>query len=180
MKDACVSIVKRPMGDTSKAAFTLLEILMALAVVGLLSTAIIGFSSHLLTSKPISADDVFWQASQAARKAALEFGKEERLSFDPKAKAFQIADGINSKSIEVKGGGDDLGVDFLSTQASASSMLIAGALVQSGGMPYVTFYPDGTCVPFQVQIRTRTGAHVLATDPWTCARVINPPPVSGF
>lgn len=180
MKDACVSIVKRPLRDTSQGAFTLLEILMALAVVGLLSTAIIGFSSHLLSNKPVSADDVFWQASQAARKAALEYGKDERLSFDPKIKSFLISDGINSQSIEVKGGGDDLGVDFLSTQASTSSMLVGGALVQSGGMPYVTFYSDGTCSPFQVQIRMRSGAHMLAIDPWTCARVINPPPVPGF
>jgi prepilin-type N-terminal cleavage/methylation domain-containing protein len=180
VKDELALISQRPYSDTWKRGFTLLEILMALAVVGLLSSAIIGFSTHLLAGKPSTPDDVFWQATQAARKAALEFGKDERLSFDPKTKTFSIADGINTKTLQVKSGADDLQVNFLSTQSASSSMLIAGTVIQTGGMLYVTFYSDGTCIPFQAQIRTRGGAHVLAIDPWTCARVLNPPPNSGF
>jgi len=180
VKDDRVLISQSPFSDNSQRGFTLLEILMALAVVGLLSAAIIGFSTHLLAGKPSTPDDVFWEATQAARKAALEYGKSERLSFDAKTKTFVITDGINSKTLQVKSGGDDLGIDFISTQTSSSSMLIGGALVQSGGMPYVTFYSDGTCIPFQVQVRTRGGAHIQGIDPWTCARVLNRPPNAGF
>jgi hypothetical protein len=39
-------------------------------------------------------------------------------------------------------------------------------------MPSVTFYDDGTCTPFRVQLRTNAGAHMLTIDPWTCAPVL--------
>lgn len=155
--------------------FTLLEILLAIAVIGLIATSVIGMSSHLLTAKPATPDDVFWQASQAARKAALKTGRDQTLSFDPKTRTFIVNDGTASSSFAVLAASEDLAVDFLSTQAGASAMLLGGTLVQTQTIPSVTFYSDGTCVPFQVQIRARGAAHVLSIDPWTCARVLTPP-----
>lgn len=155
--------------------FTLLEILLAIAVIGLLATTVIGLSAHLLTAKPSTPDDVFWQACQAARKAALESGRDEVLSFDPKAKAFSVGDGTAAKTFPIPAAADDLAVDFLTTQNGASAMLLGGTLVQTQTIPSVTFFGDGTCVPFQVQFRARGAAHVQSIDPWTCARVLTPP-----
>ncbi len=159
----------------TREGFTLLEILLAIAVIGLVSTTVIGISAHLLTAKPSTPDDVFWQACRAARKAALETGHDETLSFDPKTKAFSVSDGTASKGFAIRLASDDLAVDFLTTQGGSSAMLLGGTLVQTQTIPSVAFYGDGTCVPFQVQFRSKGAAHVQSIDPWTCAQVLTPP-----
>ena len=153
-----------------RAGFTLLEVLLAIAVIGLLASAIIGASSRLLTERPTSPDDVFWQACQNARKSALQAGRDQRLTFDPKTKTFVVSDGTGPRTLPVPDPAGDLAVDFLPTQGGNSTMLLGGTLVETRTMPYVTFYSDGTCVPFQVQLRFRGGSHVQSIDPWTCAR----------
>ena len=154
-------------------AFTLLEIVLAIAVIALISTTIIGASAKLLSAKSVAPDDVFWQACAAARRAALQSDQETRLSFDQKAMAFKVSAGASAKSFPIAGGvANDVGVDFLTGQAGASASLIGGTLVETQANPYVTFFPDGTCVAFRVQIRFKTGAHTLAVDPWTCARML--------
>ena len=158
--------------------FTLLEILLAIAVIGLLATTVIGVSAHLVTAKPSSPDDVFWQACQAARRAALVSGRDQTLSFDPKAKAFSVSDGTVAKAFPVPAASDDLTVDFLTTQSGPNAILLGGTLVQTQTIPTVAFYSDGTCVPFQAQIRAKGAAHVQSIDPWTCARVLTPPDAS--
>jgi general secretion pathway protein H len=152
----------------------MLEILLAIAVIGLLATTVIGLSAHLLTAKPSTPDDVFWQACQAARKAALESGHDEILGFDSKAKAFTLSDGSSSKAYPVPAAADDLAISFLTTQGGTTTNLIGGTLVQTQTIPSVAFYGDGTCVPFQIQIYAKGAAHVQAIDPWTCARILTP------
>ena len=51
-------------------------------------------------------------------------------------------------------------------------MLLGGQLVETKTLPYVTFYGDGTCSPFRLQIRTTGEARVIAIDPWTCSLVL--------
>jgi len=168
--------VKRP----AQAAFTLLEILLAIALVALIATALIAGSVSLLKDKALSADDVFWQATSQARKAALQGGSDVRLSFDDDKKAFVLDDGLTPRSLPVPGAPKDLGVDFIAAQSNGADMvLIGGTLVDSQPMSAVEFYSDGTCSPFRVQIRTTGAAHILAVDPWTCAAMLKPLPPTG-
>jgi len=51
-------------------------------------------------------------------------------------------------------------------------MLLGGELVETGTMPYVTLYRDGTCTPFRVQFHSSGAARIIAIDPWTCAEVL--------
>lgn len=158
-------------------AFTLLEILLCLAVIGLVGGVVISGASHLIGDKPVTPDEVFWKATRAARKTALETEQAVDLSYDTKEKNFVItrADGtarthhlVVSEGFEVDflqiGRGDGLGL-----------VLIAGELVETQKISRVMFYPDGTCTPFRVQFRPQNGsAWTIALDPWTCAEVLPP------
>jgi general secretion pathway protein H len=163
----------------SQSAFTLLEILLAIALVALIATALIAGSVSLLSEKTVSADDVFWQAASQARKTALEGGSEVTLSFNDDLKAFIIDDGTAPRQLPVPGATKDLSVDFIAAQSNGADMeLIGGTLVDSQPMPSVTFYSDGTCSPFRVQIRKTGGAHILEVDPWTCAQKLKALPAT--
>jgi prepilin-type N-terminal cleavage/methylation domain-containing protein len=158
-------------GDS--AGFTLLEVLLVLALIGLMGTIFIGGSQALLTDKGKSLDEQFWQVCAQARKMALEDRQNVLLSYDPKVKGFLLADAETRTGVPVTGP-DDTMVDFHPAQAeSGSQVLVAGTLVETNAMGYVTFYNDGTCTPFRVQIRANNDAHLLAVDPWTCAPILS-------
>jgi general secretion pathway protein H len=128
----------------------------------------------LISKKNPSPDEAFWQVVQEARKTALESSREVRLSFDQKEKAFVINDGTGPRLFPVSTvATNDLQVDFLSLQKSGSTILLGGVVVETQPLPTgVTFYDDGTCTPFRVQIRANAGAHILAVDPWTGAAML--------
>jgi len=151
-------------------AFTLLEILLAIALMALLATVLVTGGANLLSDKPATPEAVFWKAVQQSRLAALTAEREVWLSYDPKAQAFMVG-GDGGQSLPVPPT-RDLVVDFLSTEPGQSSVLIGGSLVDTKTIPAVTFYPDGTCAPFRVQFRSGGAARVLAIDPWTCAAIL--------
>lgn len=162
-----------------RSGFTLLEILLALGLVALFATVLIGGSTGLLRDKPVSADEVFWKACLEARKAALHTEREVKLSFaDDRdhGKRFVVNDGIAARDFPITGASPDLAVNLLSAQKGfGNAIVMAGQVVEMQSLPFVTFYPDGTCSAFRVQIRVHADAHILSIDPWTCAEVLTPP-----
>jgi general secretion pathway protein H len=160
-------------GTGNRGAFTLIEILLVLALIGLMGWIFVGASSAMLSGQAKGPDEQFWAACAAARKEALTEGKSVLLSFDPKARGFVLNDGAQATPIPVAGP-EDLTIDFHPAQAlSGSLVLVGGTLVESQPMPYVTFYSDGTCTAFRAQVRVNAGAHILSVDPWTCAPVLS-------
>ncbi len=153
-------------------AFTLLEILLALALIGLLGGLVVTGANRLLAQGPVSAEDVFWKAVTEARKYALLRGQEVRLAYEAKSKTFEATTSEGSRKFPVPFDGE-LTIDFLSaSSAGRSTVLIGGTLVETRPMPFVTFYPDGTCSSFRVQLRSRGGEpRYLQIDPWTCAAI---------
>jgi general secretion pathway protein H len=158
-------------GEASR-AFTLLEILLAIALMALLAGVLVTGGVNLLSEKPATPEAVFWKAVQQSRTAALTVEREVRLSYDAKTMAFVLDDGAAAQSLPVPLV-RELTVDFLSAQPGQSSILVGGELVDTQTLPAVTFYPDGTCTPFRLQIRAGGAAHVLNIDPWTCAPVLS-------
>jgi general secretion pathway protein H len=154
------------------AGFTLLEILLAVALIALLSAALVSTAIHLTDSKPRSNDQVFWEAVHLARRAALRSQGDVTLSFDDKSKAFVMVGADLQQSFPLATTANDLAVEFLHPDAGNSAILIRGQLVETQTIPSVTFYGDGTCIPFRVQFRANGAAHVIAIDPWTCAPVL--------
>ncbi len=158
--------------------FTMLEIILALSIIAILGTVLVGGSAALLKSRAITPSEVFWKVVQECRKTALKNGKDVRLTFDPKEKKFVIADSAvgegGTKDFPIPGAVDDLAITFLTTQKGASAILVAGTLVETQTIPAVTFYSDGTCTPFRLQIQKGGEVALLGIDPWTCAAVLPP------
>lgn len=163
------------MKSTLRPAFTLLELLLAIALIALLASALIAGSVSLLRDKPTTPEEVFWKVVSQARKQALEEGVEVRVSFDDEHKIFTLDDGASPQTVAIPAASPDAGVDFVPADTTEVA-LVGGTLVSQVKMPYVSFYADGTCTPFQVQIRERGGAHVTPIDPWTCAEMLKAPP----
>jgi len=155
------------------AAFTLLEILLALALIGLLGALFVGNTSRLISGRGVSAEEIFWKAVTEARKYALLRGQDVRLAYDSKEKAFEAttSEGTQRFPVPVPG---ELEIDFLASGTKGrATVLIGGSLVETQPLPAVTFYADGTCSAFRVQLRSRGGAaRYLQIDPWTCAPVL--------
>ncbi|MDF9832142.1 hypothetical protein M2103_000350 [Ereboglobus sp. PH5-5] len=157
-----------------------MEILLALALIGMMTAVLIVGGSHLTNDKPATPDEVFWVAVTAARKQALMSGREVRLAYVP-AVTGEGSDTPAGLSVTWDDGGaeffpfEDMGevtCDFLTTQKGASSILVGGELIETQTIAHVTFYGDGTCTPFRAQFRIGTTAHTLAIDPWTCAQML--------
>jgi prepilin-type N-terminal cleavage/methylation domain-containing protein len=171
--------------------FTLLEILLAIAIIALVGTVLIGGSSRLLSDKPVTPHEIFWKAVQEARKTALKSEHEVRLRFDRDRKQFVILDGLAPATLAADGVtseekplkqfpipsvvGTDFAVDFLGPSAKgASAILVGGVLIESRPLKHVTFYADGTCSPFRAQFVRNGGTSMLTIDPWTCAPILTP------
>lgn len=166
-----------PGAPRHRRAFTLLEILLALALIGLLGAVLVGGGANLLSERALSADEVFWKAVQECRKRALKGEKDIRLTFQAKEKKFVLADAsgadATTKDFSVPAA-NDLEITFLTTQKGASMIMLGGVAVETQTLSFVTFYSDGTCTPFRLQIQQGAGTRTIAIDPWTCAQVLTP------
>jgi hypothetical protein len=166
----------------ARSAFTLLELLLAIGLVALLSAGLIAGSVTLLSDKPVFPQEVFWQAVHAGRKTALlnagvAGGHDVRLSYDDKQKAFIADDGIAPQTFPIAKPPPDLAVQFLPVDNSAGNAALAAVPTDdSAALPYVTFFGDGTCSFFSVQLRSKGGAQRIEIDPWTCAPVLKVSP----
>lgn len=161
-------------GPGGTRAFTLLEILLALALIALLTTVFVGASAGMLRDRSSTPDELFWKACQAARKSAVNNGNPVQLIYDDKKKAFIADDGIQPRTFPLPGPTRDLMVSLLASGGERSAVLLGGVAVETGSPPTVLFFSDGTCTPFRVQFVESGTAHILTIDPWTCAEVLTP------
>jgi len=156
--------------------FTILEILMVIALVAMLTGVLVTGAIQFTRNQAITPEDVFWKAVAETRRMALLSGRDVKFSYAGKdlskerALVARAADGTEQRFPFGQAG--ELNVDFLSTQKSTSSILLGGQLVETQTIPSVTFFGDGTCSPFRLQIRTGGEPRTITIDPWTCAQVL--------
>ena len=154
--------------------FTLLEILVTLALLVLLTGLLVGGAAALVRERPATADEVMRRAIAQTRRYAVVNYREVRLAYDNKGRAFHASsvDGTRDFALELP---EEIQIDFLTTQKE-NAMMLGGEIVELANLSYITFYPDGTCTPFRVQLITNHGTpRVVAIDPWTCAPVLEAP-----
>lgn len=153
------------------AAFTLIEVLLTLALLALLASVFITGAGQFFSAREARPADDFWSAVAAVRTEALNRNETVTLTFDPKAKqlAWSWSDGHNTKAFPAGT------VRFLTARRDGARLL-GGVVVESGEVPRVNFYPDGTCDNFRVEISTADGRNeILRIDPWTCAPLLGAP-----
>jgi len=151
-----------------------LEIVLVLALIGLLAGVLIGGSVRMLATRPVTVEGVFWETVSEVRKEALQQQREVRLRYDEKSRSLIAASSAGERAFPLPPG--EVQIDFLGpVSRSAGLVLIGGLLVETKTLPHVTFFDDGTCSPFRLQIRTGGPARILSIDPWTCAEVLVEP-----
>lgn len=132
--------------------------------------------------------DVFWKTVQEGRKTALLTEREVRLRFDQEKNQFVLVDGLAPARLaddgftleEVplkafpipKADESDLEINFLSATKGGPTILVGGVLMEAQPIPFVIFYPDGTCTAFRAQFMSNGSATTLRIDPWTCAPML--------
>ena len=147
----------KPSGEDG---FTLLEIVVVLALIALVSALLIGGSGALLRS--VGREDVentALSAMASARHGAVLAGRTLELRVDDKTRVLDWGVG------RVTLAGED--TVRLLPPLKISSVLIGGRL-QEEPVARVRFYADGTCDPFRLEIVRGPTSHLLLIDPWTC------------
>lgn len=153
-------------------AFTLLELLLALALLGLVSTLFITGGRELFRAREFTAADVFWQAVQAARLQAIQGGATVILRYDEQSRRIVWGAAGESQSLDWPA----RNLEFL-RDGSRDTVLIGGRLVDTAVLPTVRFHPDGTIDRFRVQLTGHDGRVTrLELDPWTAAPVVRSTP----
>uniref|UniRef100_UPI004048F3E3 prepilin-type N-terminal cleavage/methylation domain-containing protein n=1 Tax=Cephaloticoccus sp. TaxID=1985742 RepID=UPI004048F3E3 len=151
-----------------RSAFTLIEMLLALALLALLSAVLINGMSGFFQSKEARPDDNFWQAVTSARMQALEHEQIVSLQFNQEEKQL-VWSSVDSRGTIAMPAQE---LHFLTPEKSATKLL-GGVRIESDTLPRVRFYPDGTCDAFRVEIITDDKRRsILQIDQWTCAPVL--------
>jgi len=160
---------RRPFRPASR-AFTLLEIVVALALLGLVAGLFISAGSEMLRARERTMADIFWEAVQGARLQAVQEDTTVLMSFDEKNRRVVWRSGGSSHELAWPG----KKLEFLPTERN-DSVLLGGQLVGTGAMPVVRFYADGCADRFRAQLTDVAGQVTrLEMDSWTCAPVLRP------
>lgn len=160
-------------------AFTLIEMLLAIALIALFSTIfVVNFDSLLSVSEDQAVESAFWSASREARTRALLQRRPQWLRFDEKGAAFIVeeAGGEHRKSFAIDRDNWDsatkVEVAFQKKVPPNKFTLRQGELVDVRDIPAARFFPDGTCLPFRVAIDIDGAETEIEIDPWTGARLL--------
>ncbi len=153
--------------DTRRRAFTLVEILLVLALLALLATLLIpGLNSMLAAMNDRGPEQQLSEALLAAREEALETGRTVDLHFDSEKR--QLVWGAAGRSETLPVG---TAVEFLPVETGAL-VLLGGELTETAPpVARVRFFSDGTCDSVRLRVREPAPARprLFIVDPWTCA-----------
>lgn len=160
-------------GSADRHAFTVMEVILALALLGLVAGLFITGSSQLFRGRERTAVDLFWEAVQAARLQAVQEDVVVTMRFDEKNRRL-VWHGPTTGEQGLDWPGRS--VEFLPAE-SIDTILIGGQLVGTGALTAVRFHADGTTDRFRVQLTDDAGkVSRLELDPWTAAPVVRASP----
>ena len=155
-------------------AFSLVEMLLVLAIVALLGTLLLPGANSLLQALSVEEPDrLVLNSINRAREQALTCNRTVRLSFEEGKQRLVWSNdtGVHQQKLP-----PDIKVQLLQAW-KGSTILLGGQLLETQALPAVRFYPDGTCDAFRVQIsRGPAAPQIIVFDPWTCAPMMGTQP----
>jgi prepilin-type N-terminal cleavage/methylation domain-containing protein len=155
-----------------RAGFTMIEIMVVIALLGLLASVLAVGTSRLLLDRGESPVDVFWSAVAEARKQALEKEIDIDLRFNNEDQVFEASTLLGIKQIPIPTG-TPMQLEFLGVSGGGQTIMIGGRLIETSVLDKVTFFRDGTCTPFRARMSLEGEEPILLEiDPWTCAPIL--------
>jgi prepilin-type N-terminal cleavage/methylation domain-containing protein len=167
----------QPGSAASVGGFSMVEILLVIALIGMLASIfVINFDTLLRQNETDSLEQAFWTASSEARNLAMFERRAQDLRYDPESLTYLIGAGENVKrfAVETSSWSDEAQVEVLFKQrlSDDSYRLIGGELITLREAPIVRFFPDGTCMPFILEIRVDEDLRSIEIDPWSGAELL--------
>lgn len=165
-------------GNIAKRAFTLVEIMLTIALMTLLTSVfVLNVNGFLQQGAIETLQDEFWRAVEEAKKSAVYEQKPKVLAFDEDKQAFLVVSGESVQEFPLKIDNlDDLEIEVVFNQVLPAEryVLIRGQQKKLNEIARVIFHPDGTCTPFVVQMTVAETTIDIPIDPWTGAELLMP------
>lgn len=153
---------KTPRGFREGAGFTLVEILLVIALFALLSTVLItGVNALFPGDVEEDAETVILAAMQDARREAVLTGRVVTLQIDEKEHHVVWSGGTPVTFPEQE--------KLRLVQPKLEASVLIGGVLMETPLAEARFFPDGTCDPLRVQLVRGQQTRFIAIDPWTCA-----------
>lgn len=162
----------------SREGFTLFELLLVLALIGLFSSVfVVNITSLMKDGEMETLEREYWRAVESARTAAVFKQQPHFLEWDPKGNRFLVisAGAAEAFPVEIESPTElQIEVLFQEIAPENSYVLIAGQLVAKREIVKVGFFPDGTCSPYEVSMRIADFETRFQMDPWTGVQLVDP------
>jgi|UPI000697A1C7 general secretion pathway protein H len=147
-----------------RAGFTLLEILLVLALLALLGSVMVGGAVSLLKANEAKdPETALLKMMQTIRGEAVSKGTIIDLRPLPDDGGFAWGE----SGVEVLPENKTVKVTLVAAEMARASLI--GGQLEEAPVKRLRFYPDGSCDPVRVQVRRGEARNVYAIDPWTAA-----------
>lgn len=150
--------------SAARRGFTLLEILLVLALLALLGSVMVGGAVSLLKANEAKdPETALLKMLQTVRGESVSSGAIIELRQLPENAGFLWG----ASGAEVLPVNAETKVRLVAPQVGRASLI--GGQLEEEPVPRVRFYPDGSCDPVRVQVRRGEVRRTYAIDPWTAA-----------
>ena len=155
----------------------MVEILLVIALIGILASIfVINFDTLIRQNESDSLEQAFWTASSEARNLAMFERRVQDLRYDPESTTYLVGAGAEVKrfAVDTSNWSDEVEpeVFFKQSLSDDSYRLIGGKLITLREIKLVRYFPDGTCMPFIMEIHVGDDLRSIEVDPWSGAELL--------
>lgn len=144
--------------------FTLLEILLVLALLALLGSVMVGGAVSLLKANEAKdPETTLLKMMQTVRGEAVASGSIIEVRQLPEDAGF-LWGASGAEVLPVSAG---VKIRLIAAEVGRASLI--GGQLEERPVTRLRFYPDGSCDPVRVEVRRGQNRRTYAIDPWTSA-----------